>query len=56
MVTMFVDLTAAGVVQGLMWQTAAPWIDSIVATRPFWLVRTVSGLILTAGFVSLSWA
>jgi cbb3-type cytochrome oxidase subunit 1 len=53
MVTMFVDLTAAGVVQGLMWQTAAPWIDSIVATRPFWLVRTVSGLILTAGFVSL---
>ena len=51
MVTMFVDLTAAGVVQGRMWETAAPWIDSIVATRPFWIVRTVSGLVLTAGFV-----
>ena len=28
-------------------------IDSLVATRPYWIVRTVSGLILTAGFVSL---
>ena len=53
MVTMFVDLTAAGVVQGRMWQSAAPWIDSVVATRPYWIVRTVSGLVLAAGFVSL---
>jgi cbb3-type cytochrome oxidase subunit 1 len=53
MVTMFVDLTAAGLVQGLMWQSASPWIDSVVATRPYWIVRTGSGLILAAGFVSL---
>lgn len=53
MVIMFVDLTIAGVMQGRMWQTAAPWLDSIVATRPYWLVRIVSGLILAAGFVSL---
>jgi len=53
MVTMFVDLTIAGVVQGRMWQTAAPWLDSIVATRPYWVVRMFSGLVLTAGFVSL---
>lgn len=53
MVTMFVDLTWAGLIQGWMWQTSAPWIDSIVATRPYWMVRVVSGLILTAGFVSL---
>jgi cbb3-type cytochrome c oxidase subunit I len=53
MVTMFVDLTAAGWLQGRMWQSAAPWIDSVVATRPYWIVRTVSGLILAAGFVSL---
>lgn len=53
MVTMFVDLTIAGVVQGRMWQTAAPWLDSIVATRPYWVVRVFSGILLTAGFVSL---
>ena len=27
--------------------------DSIVATRPYWIVRTVSGVVLAAGFVSL---
>ena len=53
MVTMFVDLTIAGVLQGRMWQTAAPWLDSIVATRPYWIVRVGSGLVLAAGFVSL---
>jgi cbb3-type cytochrome oxidase subunit 1 len=53
MVTMFVDLTAAGWMQGRMWQSAAPWMDSIVATRPYWIVRSVSGVILIGGFVSL---
>jgi hypothetical protein len=36
-----------------MWQSASPWIDSVVASRPYWIVRTGSGLILAAGFVSL---
>jgi cbb3-type cytochrome oxidase subunit 1 len=53
MVTMFVDLTIAGIVQGRMWQTAAPWIESVVATRPYWLVRALSGFVLAAGFISL---
>jgi cbb3-type cytochrome oxidase subunit 1 len=53
MLTMFVDLNVAGIVQGRMWQTAAPWIDSIVATRPFWVVRVFSGFVLFAGFISL---
>jgi cbb3-type cytochrome oxidase subunit 1 len=53
MVTMFVDLTIAGIVQGRMWQTAAPWIESVVATRPYWLVRVLSGFVLAAGFISL---
>ena len=29
------------------------WIDSIVASRPYWVVRVGAGVILTAGFVSL---
>jgi cbb3-type cytochrome oxidase subunit 1 len=53
MLIMFVDLNVAGIVQGRMWQSPLPWIDSIVATRPFWLVRVVSGVVLFAGFISL---
>lgn len=53
MLTMFVDLTAAGWLQGRLWQSATPWVDAMVAMRPYWLVRVGSGLLLTAGFVSL---
>ncbi|MEZ5287318.1 MAG: cbb3-type cytochrome c oxidase subunit I [Vicinamibacterales bacterium] len=52
---MFVDLTAAGLVQGRLWQSAAPWVESLEATRPYWIVRTLSGLVLAGGFVSLLW-
>jgi hypothetical protein len=47
------DLTIAGLVQGRLWQTDAPWMVSVVATRPYWLVRTLSGIPLAAGFVAL---
>jgi cbb3-type cytochrome oxidase subunit 1 len=53
MVIMFVDLTVAGLVQGRLWASPAPWIDALVATRPYWLVRTVSGIVLASGFVAL---
>jgi cytochrome c oxidase cbb3-type subunit 1 len=40
---MFLDLLVAGVVQGYLWRDLAPWEASLVASMPFWLVRTVSG-------------
>jgi hypothetical protein len=40
-------------VQGRLWQTDAPWIVSVEATRPYWLVRTLSGVPLAAGFIAL---
>jgi cbb3-type cytochrome c oxidase subunit I len=52
-VVMVCDLTIAGVVQGRLWQTDAPWIVSVEATRPYWLVRTLSGVPLAAGFIAL---
>ena len=53
LVVMVVDLTIAGLVQGLMWEGDAPWIDSVSATKGFWVVRSISGLILLAGFVAV---
>jgi cbb3-type cytochrome c oxidase subunit I len=52
-VIMVSDLTMAGLMQGRLWQTDAPWIVSVEATRPYWLVRTLSGVPLAAGFIAL---
>ena len=50
---MFLDLTAAGLVQGQLWQGDLPWMDSVRASVPFWWVRSVSGFVLLAGFVAV---
>jgi cbb3-type cytochrome c oxidase subunit I len=50
---MVIDLTLAGVVQGGLWRQAVPWLDSVQASRPYWLVRTLSAIPITAGFVML---
>jgi cbb3-type cytochrome oxidase subunit 1/cbb3-type cytochrome oxidase cytochrome c subunit/cytochrome c5 len=52
-IAMFVDLTIAGLVQAELWLEGAPWLDSVRDSRPYWIVRTFSGLILTAGFVAV---
>jgi hypothetical protein len=41
------------VIQGRFWQTDAPWIVSIEAAKPYWLVRTLSGIPLAGGFIFL---
>jgi len=46
---MQVDLLAAGVVQGMMWQSMAPFIDSVAASMPFWWVRTFTGIMILTG-------
>lgn len=49
MLIMFFDLTSAGLVQGFLWKALAPWSDSITASKPFWLIRTVSGTAIIIG-------
>ncbi len=51
---MVLDLTGAGLVQASLWQRHLPWIDSVRASRPYWIFRTADGLILLAGFVSFA--
>ncbi len=48
---MVADLTIAGLVEAQVWQSSAPWIDSIRAVGSYWLVRTLSGLPILAGFL-----
>jgi cbb3-type cytochrome oxidase subunit 1 len=50
---MVLDLTAAGLVQGQLWQGDLPWMESVRASAPFWLVRTASGVVLLAGFIAV---
>jgi len=46
---MQIDLLAAGMVQGLMWRSMAPFIDTVLASVPFWWVRTLSGIVILCG-------
>lgn len=48
---MMIDLTIAGVIQGKLWQTSAPWLESIQASQPYWVIRVISGIPIAAGFV-----
>jgi cytochrome c oxidase cbb3-type subunit 1 len=50
-VIMDIDLLSAGLVQGYMWKTMAPFIDTVIASKPFWWVRTLAGVAIFAGQV-----
>src|SRR5258707_446753 len=48
---MVIDLTIAGLVEAQVWESSAPWIDSVRAVASYWLVPTLSGLPILTGFV-----
>jgi len=52
-VVMASDLTLAGLQQSALWRSGAPWLASIEASKPYWLVRTLSAIPLGAGFIAL---
>ena len=51
---MVIDLTAAGLVQANLWQAHLPWIESVRASRPYWLFRSMDGLLLVTGFAAFA--
>lgn len=51
---MFWDLLVAGVVQGFLWKSLAPWEESIVASVPFWWLRHAAGTLIVIGQVLLA--
>ncbi|MBT3529577.1 MAG: c-type cytochrome [Gammaproteobacteria bacterium] len=50
---MVVDLSIAGIIQGQLWQDGAPWLESVTASQTYWLVRSLSAIPITLGFVLL---
>lgn len=54
MLVMVADLTVAGLVQGHTWQSDAPWLDSVRVSKPYWMVRTFSGVVILAGLIALA--
>ena len=50
---MFVDLTIAGLLQAELWQGGAPWLESVQASRPYWIIRILSAIPIGGGFVLL---
>jgi cbb3-type cytochrome oxidase subunit 1 len=46
MVLMDIDLIAAGLIQGSMWINLSPFIDSVIASKPYWWARTLVGCVL----------
>lgn len=50
---MFLTLTAAGLVDGFMSRALAPRAEILEALKPFWFVRTLTGVAIVAGFTCL---
>lgn len=52
-VAMVADLTIAGLVEARSWQSAAPWLESVRAARPYWMFRALTIVPVAAGFLAL---
>ncbi len=59
MLVMFMDLVAAGLLQGFLWRGLAQWEMSVVYSVPFWWVRTFAGTGILIGqlllFLNMWW-
>ena len=51
--TMGLVLTAAGLQQGFQWISGTEWLDTVLWMRPYWLVRTLSGICMDIGMTLL---
>lgn len=49
---MVLDLTFAGIAEAHLWQSATPWLDSVRAARPYWIVRTHAAFPIALGFIA----
>jgi cytochrome c oxidase cbb3-type subunit I len=51
--TMGLVLTAGGLQQGFEWMNATEWVDTVTRMRPYWFVRTISGITMDTGMTLL---
>ncbi len=50
---MFLTLTCGGLVDGFMSRALAPRAEILEALKPFWLIRSITGVAIIAGFACL---
>ncbi len=50
---MGLTLTAAGLQQGFEWMNGTEWVDTVTRMKPYWLVRTLSGVSMDTGMTLL---
>lgn len=55
MLVMASDLILGGLFQGWSWMGLQPWEHSVEISQPFWAVRVVAGLAITAGQACFVW-
>lgn len=48
---MVIDLSIAGLLQGVLWKLQRPWVDALESSRTYWHLRVWSGVMLVSGFV-----
>ncbi len=51
---MFIDLWIGGLMEGHYWAYGYPWYVSIVALKGVWMSRTLSGIVILAGFILIA--
>ncbi|WP_202312576.1 cbb3-type cytochrome c oxidase subunit I [Mesorhizobium sp. L-8-10] len=51
--TMGLGLTAGGLQQGFQWMAGTEWLDTVLAMRPYWFVRTMAGISMDIGMTLL---
>jgi cytochrome c oxidase cbb3-type subunit 1 len=51
---MVASLTTAGIVEARLWQSDTSWLESVRAARMYWLLRSLSAIPITAGFIALA--
>jgi cytochrome c oxidase cbb3-type subunit I len=47
--TMGLVLAAGGLQQGFEWMNGTEWVDTVLRMRPYWVVRTLSGVAMDTG-------
>ena len=52
--SMFLTLTAGGLIEGFMSMNLVPRTTILESVRPFWLTRTLTGLAILAGYTCLA--
>jgi len=52
---MGIGLSAQGIEQGYMLMAGAEWVDTVVAMKPYWLVRTIAGALMDIGISLLAY-